>query len=211
MRVWNESRARRFARFATDVSVSRPWLGRLLRRPLRANFDWLAAEWEYRVGAEGTIPLVAALEELPVVPGRVLDVGTGTGRGARVIAERFQSARIEGVDLSRAMIEEANELLPAELADRVTFRVADATKLPYEDGVFDLVVLLNMIPFFDELVRVLASDGALLFVASFGEHTPIYVPPETLKEKLGAFGFTEFQHVAAGQGTALIAHASSSS
>lgn len=205
MRIWTESAARRFARFATDVSVSRPQLWRLLRRPVRSGFDQFASSWEQRFGPEGLVPLGAALERLDRPPVRVLDLGTGTGKAARVIARLFPDAQIEGVDLSPVMIEEATRLLPAEFEGRVTFRVADAAELPYEDDTFDLIVLLNMIPFFDELARVVSSGGALVFAFSFGEHTPIYVAPEKLKEKLAPLGFGDFEDIAAGQGTALIA------
>ena len=208
MRAWAESVGRHFARFATDVSVARPLLWRLLRRPLRANFDHLASSWEERIGPGCLAPLGAALEQLDRRPARVLDLGTGTGKGARVVGRLFSDAQVEGVDLSPVMIEQAKRLLPAELADRVTFRIADASKLPYEGGAFDLIVLLNTIPFFDELVRVVAPDGALVFAFSFGDQTPIYVAPQKLREKLAPLGFGDFQDVAAAQGTALIARAS---
>ena len=48
---------------------------------------------------------------------------------------------------------------PPELAERVRFEQADAVRLPFEDGSFDLVQLANMIPFFDELARVAAPGG----------------------------------------------------
>jgi ubiquinone/menaquinone biosynthesis C-methylase UbiE len=146
-----------------------------------------------------------ALDRLPVVPERVLDVGTGTGKAARVVARRFPDAQVTGVDLSPAMIAEAQRALPEELGDRVRFEVADATALPFEDGAFDLVVLLNMIPFFEELARVVAPRAHVLFVSSFGSQTPIYVPPDTLRRRLEPLGFSDFEQIAAGEGTALLA------
>jgi SAM-dependent methyltransferase len=103
------------------------------------------------------------------------------------------------------MIEHARQLLPEEFADRVRFDVADATGLPFEDAEFDLVVLLNMIPFFQELARVTAPSGHVLAVYSFGSETPIYVPPETLRERLEGLGFADFEQIAAGEGTAFLA------
>ena len=65
-------------------------------------------------------------------------------------------------------------MLPAELAGRVRFDVADASKLPFQDGAFDLVVLLNMIPFFEELARVTAPGGTAVFAAVSGpEHADL--------------------------------------
>ena len=62
-----------------------------------------------------------------------------------------------------------------------------------------------MIPFFEELARVTASGGAVVFSFSAGPETPIYVPPEVLRARLGEHGFAEFAEFAAGNGTALSA------
>jgi SAM-dependent methyltransferase len=110
-----------------------------------------------------------------------------------------------GVDLSPEMIEQARRHLAAELASRVRFEVADAARLPYADSAFDLVVLANMIPFFDELARVVAPGGRLVFGFSSGERTPIYVPPERLRSELARRGFAEFADFSAAGGTAFLA------
>jgi SAM-dependent methyltransferase len=178
---------------------------RLFRSPLRKQFDSLASRWEERIGPVGLIPLGAALDKLEQPPRRVLDVGTGTGKGARIVAKRFPEAEVVGVDISPAMIERAQELLPADLHDRVRFEVADASKLRFEDAAFDLATLLNMIPFFEELARVVAPGGRLVFAFSFGPETPIYVPAETLRQRLQPLGFGEFEEISAGEGTGLLA------
>jgi malonyl-CoA O-methyltransferase len=196
---------RRFARLTTRAVVARPRLWRLFRGPLRSQFDRLAAGWEGRLGPEALLPLDAALDRLPSQPRRVLDLGTGTGKAARVVGRRFPHAEVVGVDLSPAMIEEARKVLPAELSGRVRFEVADASRLPFEDGAFDLVVLLNMIPFFGELARVTAPGGLVVAASSFGPQTPIYVPPETLRKRLAPLGFGDFEELAAGEGIALLA------
>jgi SAM-dependent methyltransferase len=196
---------RRFARLTTRVVVARPRVWGLLRGPLRCQFDRLAAGWETRLGPEALLPLDAALDRLSSPPRRVLDLGTGTGKAARVVAKRFPQAEVVGVDLSPAMIEEARKVLPAELSGRVRFEVADASRLPFEDGAFDLVVLLNMIPFFGELARVTAPGGRVAAASSFGPQTPIYVPPETLRKRLAPLGFGDFEELTAGEGIALLA------
>jgi SAM-dependent methyltransferase len=152
------------------------------------------------MGPEGLIPLRAALDRLPSPPARVLDLGTGTGKAARLVAGRFPEAEVLGADLSPAMIEEAQELLPEELRGRVRFAVADADALPFEEGAFDLVVLQNMIPFFEELARVTAPGGTVLFAWTRGCETPIYVPSQTLRARLAPLGFGAFEELAAGRG-----------
>jgi SAM-dependent methyltransferase len=200
-----ERLGRSFARLATRAVVARPALWRLFRGPLRRQFDRLAPVWNDRLGPEALAPLVAAFDHLDRPPKRVLDLGTGTGKAARAAAERFPQAEVVGVDISTAMVDQAMALLPPELAGRVNFEVGDGRALPYEDGSFDLVVLLNAIPFFDELARVTAADGSVLFASTFGADTPIYVPPETIRRHLEPFGFKAFEDVAAGEGTALVA------
>ena len=151
------------------------------------------------------MPLVAALERLGEPPRKVLDLGTGTGKAARTVARRFPESEVVGVDIAPEMIAEADRLLPAELQARVTFAVADGSQLPFEDQVFDLVVLQNAIPFFDELARVTAPGGHVLFAFSFGAQTPIYVPAEKLRAQLAEVGFGRFEELAAGSGLAFLA------
>ena len=195
----------RFARVVTDVVVRRPMLWRLFRRPLRSQFDKLAPVWDAMRGPDTLAPVAAALDRLGSPPRRVLDLGTGTGAAARLVAERFPDAEVAGADLSAQMIDQARRLTESP---RVTYHVADAQKLPFANGSFDLVTLSNMIPFFDELDRVLAPDGHVLIAFSAGPETPIYVPAERLRSELGRRGFVDFAELSAGRGIALLARKS---
>jgi ubiquinone/menaquinone biosynthesis C-methylase UbiE len=192
----------RFARMVTDAVVQRPRLWRVFRPPLRAMFDRLAPTWETRIGEHHLWALDLALEGMPA-PRRILDLGTGTGVVAIALARRYPAAEVVGVDLSPAMIDEARRQVPPGLAGRVDFEVADASALAFPDGDFELVALSNMIPFFDELARVVAPGGTLVFSFSRGAGTPIYVPPERLRAELGRRGFAEFAEFSADPATAL--------
>ena len=194
--------AQRFARMVTDTVVRRPLLWRLLRRPLRTMFDGLAPTWETRIGPHHLWALDLALAEVSP-PRRVLDLGTGTGVVALALAGRYPEAAILGIDLSPGMIDEARRKVPSELAGRVSFEVGDASALGSPDAAFDLVVLSNMIPFFDELARVVAPGGTLVLSFSKGADTPIYVAPERLRDDLGRRGFAEFAEFSAEPATAL--------
>ncbi|HYX76732.1 MAG TPA: class I SAM-dependent methyltransferase [Gaiellaceae bacterium] len=110
-----------------------------------------------------------------------------------------------GVDLAERMVEQARRNTPDDLRGRVRFEVADASKLPYADASFDLVGLSNMIPFFDELDRVLVPGGSLIVAFSGGAGTPIYVNPERLRAELGRRGFSDFADFSTDPGTALLA------
>ena len=196
---------RKLARLTTNAVVSRPWLWRLFRRVTRWQFDAVAPRWETMRLPDTLAPLEAALQGVEPAPRRVLDLGTGTGAAARAIAERFPEAEVVGADLSPRMLGEARRALPQELASRVRYEEADASALPYEDGTFDLVTHQNMIPFFDEVARVVARGGSVLFAFTGGAGTPIYVPPERLREELKRRGFMDFAEFRAGRGNALLA------
>jgi malonyl-CoA O-methyltransferase len=196
---------RRLARVATRAVVAQPALWRLFRRPLRAQFDRLAPLWEDVGGPEALAPVAAALDRLDDPPAWVLDIGTGTGKAARLVAERFSEAHVVGVDLSAGMVDEARRRLPPALVGRIRFEVADAARLPFVDGAFDLVLLVNMIPFFDEVARVTAPSGTVVVAAYSGPSTPIWTPPETLRQRLEALGFGSFEEIAVGEGTAFLA------
>ena len=195
----------RFARVVTELVVRRPALWRLFRGPLRRQFDRLAPVWDARRDPQAFEPVRVALDRLPSPPRRVLDLGTGTGSVARLVAERFGDSEVVGVDIAARMLDEARQRTESQ---RVTYQQADAERLPFADGAFDLVTLGNMIPFFDELARVVAPAGHVLFAFSAGPETPIYVPSPRLKEELARRGFSEFAELSAGRGTALLARKS---
>jgi hypothetical protein len=62
-----------------------------------------------------------------------------------------------------------------------------------------------MIPFFDEIARVVAPGGSVVIAYSGGAGTPIYVPPERLRREFERRGFSEFAEIDAGRGTAFLA------
>jgi ubiquinone/menaquinone biosynthesis C-methylase UbiE len=189
----------RFARFVTTTVVRRPWLWRLFRRPLARMFDSLAPTWETRVSAVHLEPLVAALRHVDE-PARVLDLGTGTGAAARLLVSRYPAAEVTGADMSPEMVRQAQARATTE-----RYVVADASALPFADDSFDLVTLVNMIPFYDELARVTAPGGTVVLAYSRGAATPIYTPFERSRRELGRRGFEGFAEVARGAGTALLA------
>ena len=87
--------------------VRAPWAWPLVRGPMRRFFDQRAPGWDERTtaGSVGHLaPLAAALLHVKPAPERALEIGTGTGEGALLIAREFPQARVRGVDLSEEMI-----------------------------------------------------------------------------------------------------------
>ena len=183
------------ARRITDAVVRCPALWVLFRGRMRDMFERVAPTWETRLGPHHLGALRLAVDGL--TPGRVLDVGTGTGVAAHALAEWFPSADVVGVDLAAAMIDVARSK-----RGRARFEVADASQLPFPEASFGLVVLMNAVPFFDEIARVLAPGGYAVFSFSRGSKTPIYVSNDRLRRGLARHGLGDFAEFEADPATA---------
>jgi ubiquinone/menaquinone biosynthesis C-methylase UbiE len=190
----------RFARLTTDTVVRRPSLWPVFRRLVRAQFDRIAPVWDEDRDPTHLAAYEAALGAIDGEVRRALDVGTGTGDGALALARRFPEAEVVGVDLAEGMLELARRKAP-----QLRFERADASRLPFPDGSFELVAHANMIPFFDEVERVTAPGGWALFAWSIGPDTPIYVPPERMRAELSHRGFADFADFTAARATAFLA------
>lgn len=115
--------------------------------------------------------------------GDVLDVGCGTGRTTGPLAAC--GFDVVGIDVSDAMVERAQELFP-----EITFQVADATHLPFEDDAFRHVLFSHngldylhpveqRLSALREFRRVLAPDGVL----AFSTHNTWYRFPALLTDR----------------------------
>jgi ArsR family transcriptional regulator len=107
--------------------------------------------------------------------GRLLDIGTGTGRLLEVLAPRVAGAL--GVDASRAMLALARARLAKPGLTHCTVRLADMYRLKLADAAFDLVVLQMVLHYAEDPAGVLAEaarvlrPGGLLLVADLAAHT----------------------------------------
>lgn len=177
----------------SNVVAKAPWAWPLIKRPVGRFFNGIAPGWDERTGA-GSVdhlsPLAAALTRVPSSPERVLDVGCGTGAGTFFLAREYPTARIRGLDLSEAMIAEANRKIGLDPEARIAFRVGDASKLPYPDQNFDLVAQINMPVFFSEIDRVLRPGGHVAITSTSGPSTPFYTPHDLIEKRLTRLGIT---------------------
>ena len=94
-----------------------------------------------RLIAESQEHVIASFLD-PIAGLRVLDVGTGTGRGAIALAAR--GARVTGVDASAEMLAVARRRA-SESGVEVDFLQGDAHGLAYEDRSFDVVLCLRVL------------------------------------------------------------------
>jgi SAM-dependent methyltransferase len=194
---------------ALNAAVARaPFAWPLLRGTMRRLFDRQAATWNQRVDRSSAgylAPIAAGLLHVRPEPERALDLGTGTGDVALLLAREFPQARVRGVDISEEMVRRAQARIGLDPEARVAFRVADAAALPYEDDYFDLVAQLNTPPFFAETARVLRPGGHAVIAASWGPHTPFYTPEPVLRRGYERAGLEPVESGSAAQGTYFVA------
>lgn len=102
--------------------------------------------------------------------GAYLELGCGLGYGAPIAIERFGADTFVGIDVDPEMIARARRDYGTKYGDRVSFQVANATELPFEDGAFKGVIQYAMFHHvrawrtaLTEAVRVLEPGGVLYF------------------------------------------------
>lgn len=154
--------------------------------PYALDVRWLRHSFE-RAGAalddvgvlqvEVREALLGRLDLTRLAPRRVVDLGAGSGDGARALKRRYPAACVLALDVALAALERC-------AARRAWFRpvfplCADAARLPFADGSVDLVFGNLLLPFCElepllaELRRVLAPGGYVTLSS---------VGPDTLKE-----------------------------
>jgi malonyl-CoA O-methyltransferase len=164
------------------------------KRLLRRRFDRAAPSYDDAAALAGEIAarMGERLDLLRAVPKRVLDLGSGTGQGARMLRRRYPRAVVVEADFSRAMLQQARRhsgwlrssvrRMTGASEPRVC---ADLERLPFADGAFDMVwsnLALQWLgspqDALTELHRVLVPGGVCLF-STLG--------PDTLKELRAAY------------------------
>ena len=105
-----------------------------------------------------------------LAPGeRVLDVGSGAGTDSLVAAQMVGAdGSVTGIDMTPEMLAKAQAAAHEAGATNVAFLEADAERLPFADGSFDVVIsngVIDLIPdkdaVFSELYRVLVPGGRI--------------------------------------------------
>jgi SAM-dependent methyltransferase len=147
------------------LSRIRAGLAEMGHDPDRVAPEVLKPVDEFHIGgAEATSALLDKLSIRPDM--EVLDIGSGIGGPARMIAARY-GCHVTGVDLTPHFVETARALSTmCGMADRVRFEVGSAVALPLGDASFDLALLLHVgmnvpdkVALFREARRVLRDRG----------------------------------------------------
>lgn len=105
-------------------------------------------------------------------PAHLLDIATGTGDLAMMLARSIPDSTIEGVDLSEGMIAIGrSKVEQAGLAQRISLNIADCLHLPYADNTFDGITVAFGVRNFEhlaegyrEMLRVMKPGGTLCII-----------------------------------------------
>lgn len=117
-------------------------------------------------------------------PAKILDVASGTGDLAILLARKIPSASVLGVDISEGMLQLGSRKVDeAGLTSRVSFSVADCLNLPLRDNCYDCVSVAygvrnfqNILAGYREMHRVLRPGGMLCVIELSTPDSPLVSP-----------------------------------
>lgn len=172
------------------MSTSAPYDKRLVRR----RFDRAAPGYEAAglLAREVARRMGERLDLLRAVPATVLDAGSGTGHGARMLKRRYPQSTVVEADLSLEMLRRSARhggwmrRAVARMTRASALRVcADIERLPFAEASFDMAWSNFALQWLGspqraigELHRVLRPGGVLMFTT---------LGPDTLKELRAAY------------------------
>lgn len=150
-------------------------------RDVRRAFSRAARSYDAHAVLQREIAkrLIEHLNFTKIHPGRILDIGCGTGFFTRLLRTRFRRARITALDISEAMLQQTRRAQGRRLPwhGRNDHCAGDAAALPFRNATFDLVcsnLAMQWVPepeaMLAEMRRVLAPGGLMLF-STFGRRT----------------------------------------
>ncbi len=137
---------------------------------VRDSFSRVAANYTKSTFHASSIRLQEVIDLAQPKPGDlVLDVATGTGNTAFALAPHVR--RVIGLDLTRAMLDEARRIAAERNIVNTDWVIGDAARLPFPDKTFDLYTVRaaphhfpDIDAFLAEAYRVLRSDRDAVFI-----------------------------------------------
>ena len=93
---------------------------------------------------------------------KVLEIGSGVGRTACFLAKVYE-VKVDSIDISPKMVKRSlARASKMGLSDQVNFICADAQKLPFEDGSFDLIISESVTAFIPDKKQALSEYQRVL-------------------------------------------------
>jgi demethylmenaquinone methyltransferase / 2-methoxy-6-polyprenyl-1,4-benzoquinol methylase len=109
-------------------------------------------------------------------PALVLDVATGTAGVARQLVDR-SCARVVGIDVSEPMLRRGAQRIASTRTDGIELAVADATRLPFPDDVFDALTFTYLLRYVDDAGATLAELARVVKPGGVAASLEFFVPP----------------------------------
>jgi malonyl-CoA O-methyltransferase len=161
---------------------------------VRKAFDRAAPGYDQAAALQARVrdELLERLTLFKLAPQVVLDLGAGTGQGAKSLRGAYPRARVIALDSAPGMLREARRR--RGIFRRFECVLADAARLPLASASVDLVFSSLMLQWCDDLeqplteVRRILKPGGLFAFSTFG--------PDTLQELRAAWAAADgFSHV----------------
>lgn len=151
------------------------------KRLVRKAFDQAAPSYDENavLQKEVALRLLERLELIKQKPGRIIDIGTGTGAWSAELGKRYKGSHILALDLAPAMLKVARSRLSlwSRRFGNHSFVCGDAERLPLQDRSVDMIFSNLAIQWcqdldaaFAEFKRILKPGGVLMFT-TFGPDT----------------------------------------
>ena len=142
------------------------------------NFNSAADGYDSAAVLQKTVAdrLLERIEIIRLDPARILDLGSGTGMGARQLHKNFRKSQIIQMDFAWKMLA-ISLRQERRLFSRQSFACADAQCLPFAPGVFDMIYSNLMLQWCNDLdavfseVQRISRPGGLFIFSSFGPDT----------------------------------------
>jgi malonyl-CoA O-methyltransferase len=153
---------------------------RVDKRQARLAFERAARTYDAAAALQREVGqrMMERLDLIRLQPGRILDLGAGTGEFSHALLRRYRKADVVAIDVAFSMLRRTRRR--GGWLRRPDCVCGDAESLPFAAGSFQFIFSNLMLqwcqdlePVFAELRRVLAPGGLLMFT-TFG--------PDTLRE-----------------------------
>lgn len=151
------------------------------KRRIATSFDRAAQSYDRHdfLQREVAARAIERLDYISLLPSRIIDIGSGTGRCARALAGRYKRAQLVQCDLALGMLQQARSQ-ERRFFSRQRFVAGDVERLPFADARFQLAFSSLALQWCQDLeaafreVRRCLEVGGLFMFTTLG--------PDTLRE-----------------------------